>query len=157
MDASPSGRQLHKLKRAVEMSELPQCVYMQNDRFFAQIKIRGDKVRAPLRDTVEAAKEDLLGLRKKHGDGGARKLLPRFVFRYCTAKDASGPIKGYFAARWIGDFRCKAPLRTSVFAAYVDAKKLVVAQTADELANITFTKLDFDGSRMKERKKDEQW
>ena len=46
------------------MSELPQCVYMQNDRFFAQIKIRGDQFRAPLRDTVEAAKEDLLGLRK---------------------------------------------------------------------------------------------
>ena len=63
------------------MRELPQCVYMQNDRFFAQIKIRGDKVRAPLRDTVEAAKEDLLGLRKKHGGGGHKKaagfILPQ--------------------------------------------------------------------------------
>ena len=132
------------------MRELPQCVYMQNDRFFAQIKIRGDKVRAPLRDTVEAAKEDLLGLRKKHGGGGARKLLPRFVFRYPTAKDASGAIKGYFAARWIGDYHCTAPLRTSVFAAYLDAKKLVAAQTADELANVTFTKFDW------KRKEDEQ-
>ena len=137
------------------MSELPQCVYMTNDRFFALFQIRGDNVRAPLRDTVEAAKEDLLGLRKKHGGGGARKLLPRFVFRYCTAKDASG--KGYYAARWIGDVRCKAPLRTSVFAAYLDAKKMVAAQTSSELANITFTKFDFDCSRMKERKEDEQW
>ena len=137
------------------MSELPQCVYMWNNRFRAQIEIRGDSVCAPFRDTVEAAKKDLLGLRKKHGGGGVRKLLPRFVFRYCTAKDASG--KGYYAARWIGKFRCKAPLRTSVFAAYLDAKKMVAAQTSSELANITFTKFDFDSSRMKERKEDEQW
>ena len=109
----------------VEMSELPQCVYKRDDHFFAQIKIRGDTFRAPLRNTVEAVKEDLLGLQKKHRSPKTR-LLPRFVNRY------SGVQKGYFAKRQMKDgtnhaIQCKAPLRTSIFLASLDAKKLAEA------------------------------
>ena len=36
--------------------------------------------------------------------------------------------------------QCKAPLRTSIFLASLDAKKLADAQTASDLVNIEFTK-----------------
>ena len=113
------------------MSERPRCIYKRGDFFFAQIKVRGEAFKAPLRNTIEAAKEDLLRLRKDHPSPKIR-LLPRFVYRHCGFR------KGYFAKRRIADVQHKGPLRAQLSAAVSDATNLAAAKTADALAEIQF-------------------
>ena len=110
------------------------------ERWFAQITVVRNAHRAPLRKTIAEAEQDLLQLRKDHRiPANKKRILPRFVYQH------TGFRKGYFAKRQMKDgtnhaIQCKAPLRTSVLLASLDAKKLADAQTASDLMNIEFTK-----------------